>query len=194
MAPALKLINKKPGEPNRHNNVYQTFGRLGISIKKVHDAKGAFYVIDSEENLEKILTEDNKKECRKEGYELVAPIEYNSLKTEVVKQLDYMIDSYTDEEIITSIYELNDWAEVEDLYRLPTASKMIKIRFTSQTMVQTALTKGMVILHQFIPHWSIEKEIFVRLIPCRNCFAYDHKIKRLSTWTENEVHFSWRRT
>ena len=74
-----------------------------------------------------------------------------------------MIDSYTDEEIIASIYELNDWAEVEDLYRLPTVSKMIKIRFTSQTMVQTALTKGMVILHQFIPHWSVEKEIFVLL-------------------------------
>ena len=44
-------------------------------------------------------------------------------------------------------------------------------------MVQTALTKGMVILHQFIPHWSIEKEIFVRLTPCRNCFAYEYKIK-----------------
>ena len=92
MAPAIKLIDKKPGEPHCHNNVYRTFGRLGISIKKVHDAKGAFYVIVSEENLEKILTEENKKECRKEGYELVAPIEYNSLKTVVIKQLDYMTD------------------------------------------------------------------------------------------------------
>ena len=44
-------------------------------------------------------------------------------------------------------------------------------------MVQKALTKGMVILHQFIPHYNIEKEIFVRLNPCRNCFAYDHKLE-----------------
>ena len=177
MAPAIKLIDKKPGDPHRHNNVYRTFGRLGISIKKVHDAKGAFYVIVSEENIEKILTEENKKECRKEGYELVAPIEYNSLKTVVIKQLDYMIDSFTDQEVVDSIHDLNDWAEVEDLYRLPTTSKMIKIRFTSQQMVQTALTKGIVILHQSIPHWNVEKEIFVRLTPCRNCFSYDHKIK-----------------
>ena len=92
MTPALKLIDKRPGDPNRHTNVYRTFGRLGVSVKKVHNAKGAFYVIVSEENLEKVLTEENKEECRKEGYELQAPIEYNSLKTVVIKQLDYMID------------------------------------------------------------------------------------------------------
>ena len=54
---------------------------------------------------------------------------------------------------------------------------MLKIKFTSQQMVQKALTKGIVILHQFIPHYNIEKEIFVHLNPCRNCFAYDHKLK-----------------
>ena len=159
--------------------MYKTFGRLGINIKKVHDAKGAFYVIISEENLEKILTEENKKECRKEGYELVTPLEleYKSLKTVVVKQLDYMIDSFTDQEIMESIQALNEWAEVEDIYVLPVVSKMLKIHFTSQQMVQTALTKGVVVLHQYIPHWNVEREIFVRLNPCRNCFAYDHRIK-----------------
>ena len=91
MMPALKLIDKKLGGPNQHNNVYCTFGKLGISIKKVQDAKGAFYVIISEENLEKILTEENRRECRREGYELQAPLEYNSMKTVVTKQLDYMI-------------------------------------------------------------------------------------------------------
>ena len=176
MAPALKLIDKKLGEPDRHNNVYRTFGRLGINIKKVHDTKGAFYVIVSEENLEKILTEENKKACCKEEYEMVTPLEYNSLKTVVVK-LDYMIDSFNDGEIVDSIHERNNWPEVEEIYRLPTTSKMIKIHFTSQLMVQTAMTKGLVVLHQLIPHWNIEKEIFVRLTPCRNCFAYDHRIR-----------------
>ena len=170
MTPALKLIDKKPGGTNQHDNVYRTFGKLGISIKKVHDAKGAFYVVISEENLEKILTEENRRECRKEGYELQAPLECTSMKTVIIKQLDYMIDSYTDEEIMDSITQLNEWAEVEEMYRLPTTSKMIKIRFASQHMVQIALTKGLIILHQFIPHWNVEREIFVRLTPCRNLF------------------------
>ena len=115
MAPAVKLIDKRPGEPNRHNNVYRTFGKIGISIKKVHDAKGAFYVVVAEENLEDVLSEESRTECRKEGYEIQAPLEYNSLKTVVVKRLDYMIDSFTDQEIMESIANLNDWAEVEDI-------------------------------------------------------------------------------
>ena len=119
MTPALKLIDKRPGEALRHNDVYGTFGRLGINIKKVHDAKGAFYVIVSEENLEKILTEENKKECRRQGFEVVAPLEFNSLRTVVVKQLDRMIDDFTDDEMISSIGQDNEWAEVEEVYRLP---------------------------------------------------------------------------
>ena len=177
MTPALKLIDKRPGEAYRHNDVYGTFGRLGINIKKVHDAKGAFYVIVSEENLEKILTEENKEECRRHGFEVVAPLEFNSLRTVVVKQLDRMIDDYTDEEMISSIDQDNEWAEVEEVYRLPTVSKMVKVRFKSQQMAQMALSKGVVIFNQYIPQWNIEKEIFVRLTPCRNCFAYDHRIK-----------------
>ena len=39
---------------------------------------------------------------------MVPPLEYNSLKTVVVKQLDYMIDSFTDHKIMESIQELNE--------------------------------------------------------------------------------------
>ena len=44
-------------------------------------------------------------------------------------------------------------------------------------MVQVALQKGINVLHQHIPPWSIEKELFVRLTPCRNCYGYDHRLK-----------------
>ena len=44
-------------------------------------------------------------------------------------------------------------------------------------MVQVALQKGINVLHQHIPQWSIEKELFVRLTPCRNCYGYDHRLK-----------------
>ena len=42
-------------------------------------------------------------------------------------------------------------------------------------MAQNALDKGMIILQQSIPKWNLEREIFVRLTPCRNCFKYEHK-------------------
>ena len=76
-------------------------------MKKVHDGKGVFFAIANEDSLEKILSEESRDTFRQERFEGVPPIEYNSLKTIVVKHLDYMVDSYTDEEIIDSIERLN---------------------------------------------------------------------------------------
>ena len=99
------------------------------------------------------------------------------METIVVKHLDYMIDSFTDDEIIDCIEIFNDWAEVESIYKIPSASKILKIRLKIQQMVQVALDKGIKILHQYIPKWNIEKEGFVRLNPCRNCYQFDHRLK-----------------
>ena len=63
----------------------------------------------------------------------------------------------TDDEVIDSIEKHNNWATVEHIYRIPAAGKLLKIRFKSQQMAQTALDKGMIILHQNIPKWNLEK-------------------------------------
>ena len=70
-------------------------------------------------------------------------------------------------------------AKVESIYKIPSTSKILKIRFQTQQMEQLALDNGIRILHQFIPKWNIEKEVIIRLNPCRNrnCFHYDHKLK-----------------
>ena len=173
MAPAVKILDKRPKEGHRHNLVYQTFGTLGVYVKKVHNGKGIFYAIANEDQLEKILSDDSK--LQKAGFEIVPPLEYNSLKTVIAKNIDYMLDSYTDEEVIDSIERHNDWAQVEHIYRIPATGKLLKIRFKTQQMAQNALEKGLIILHQSIPKWNLEKEIFIKLTPCRNCFRYDHK-------------------
>ena len=132
MAPAIKIIDKKPNEAHRHNKIFQTPVKIRVHVKKVHDGKGVFFVITNEGHLEKILSEESRDTFRQEGFEVVPPIEYNSLKTIVVKHLDYMINLYTDEEIIESIELLNQWATVESIYRIPINSKMLKVRFQNQ--------------------------------------------------------------
>ena len=147
MALALKIIDKRPTEPHKHNKVFQTFGKIGVSVKKVHDVKGVFFAITNEHSLETILSEENKITFQNEGFELVPPIEYNSLKTIEVKNLNYMTDSYSDDEIIESIERLNSWAKLECVYKIPTTSKLLKIRFQNQQMVEVALQKP----HQCTP-------------------------------------------
>ena len=62
-------------------------------------------------------------------------------------------------ENLDSIERHNDWAQVEHIYRIPAAGKLLKIRFKSQQMAQNALDKGLIILHQSILKWNLEKEI-----------------------------------
>ena len=177
MAPAVKILDKRPTEQHRHNKIYQILGKIGVCAKKVHIGKGVSYTIKIVDVIEIIFSDGSKEAFRQEGFEVVPPIEYNSMKTLVVKQLDYIIDSFNDENIIDSIEHLNKWAKVESIYKIPSTSKILKIRFQTQQMVQIALDNGIKILHQFISKWNIEKDVFIRLNPCRNCFQHDHKLK-----------------
>ena len=176
MAPAVKILDKRHAEQHRHNKIYQVLGKIGVCAKKVHDGKGVFYAITNDDAIETILSDCSKETFRQEGFEVVPPIEYNSMKTVAVKHLDYMIDPFNDE-IIDNIEHLDEWAIVKSIYKIPSTSKILKIRFKTQQMVQVALDKGIKILHQYIPKWNIEKEVFVRLNPCCNCCQYDHKLK-----------------
>ena len=74
-----------------------------------------------------------------------------------------------------NINQTNQWAEVEEIYRIKTTGRMIKIRFKNTMMANKAAEEGMVIVYQRIPSKHIEKELFVKITPCYNCYRYDHK-------------------
>ena len=122
-----------------------------------------------------------KKEVRdyanEKGFEIKTPIEYTAMKTVVVKEIDSIIDEFTDQEIIENIERVNDWAKVVELYKFQTTAKMLKIQFETTTMATRALNNGLIILFQRVPPRRIEKEIFVKLLPCNNCYGYDHDTK-----------------
>ena len=54
---------------------------------------------------------------------------------------------------------------------------MLKVKFKNPQMAQRAVKDGMVVVSQKIAAKHIEKEIFVRLTPCYNCFSYEHKTR-----------------
>ena len=93
------------------------------------------------------------------------------------KQLDQIVDFYKDEDIVRNLEESNKWCKVESVYRLGTTSKMIKIRFRTPEMAQRAIEEGIYILNQSMPSRNIEKEIYVKIKPCYNCYEYDHITK-----------------
>ena len=160
---------------------------------KMHVGKGVFFPIVKESEIEEIMKDEIFEKAKEEGFDIIAPIELGAMKTVIVKEVDSMIDEYSDEEVMVSIGALSEWAEVIEIYKFKTPSKMVKVQFKSGSMAQRAIKEGMVILNQRIPARRIEREIFVKLTLCNNCYAYNHEIKQCPKEKDDAVCTLWRR-
>ena len=115
-----------------------------------------------------------RENLKSKSYEVITPIEYNASKTIIVKRLDPIIDEYTTEEIMNNIETQNDWLKVEELYKFETTAKILKIRCQSSNAVKRELEEGLYITNQRVKPNQVEKELFIKLTPCNNCFEYTH--------------------
>ena len=52
------------------------------------------------------------------------PIEYDSMRSIVIRRIDKVINDYTDQEVIESINNANIWAEVEQIHQMVDSSKL----------------------------------------------------------------------
>ena len=173
---SVKILDQKPHE-KRRGELYNILGKYGIFPLKMHSGKGVFFPIIGESDLEEILKKEVKEYALEKGFDIKTPIEYTAMKTVIIKEMDSIVDEYNDEEIKENIESVNSWAKVVEIYKFQTTTKMMKIQFESTAMANRADKEGMIILFQRIPPKRIEKEIFVKLMPCNNCFKYDHETK-----------------
>ena len=174
---SIKVIDRKPGA-KRKNDLYGILGAFGVFPGKMHVGNGVFFPIVKENEMEEMMKDEILQKAKEEGFEKIAPIELGAMRTVIVKEVNSMIDEYSNEEVIYSIEALNEWAEVIEIYKFKTPSKMMKVQFKSGSVAQRAIKEGMVILNQRIPAQRIEKEIFVKLTPCNNCYSYNHETKQ----------------
>ena len=128
-----------------------------------------------QDKIEQIITEEGKHKLLDHKFEINIPIEYNAMRTVMVLHIDKVISDYSNQEIIQNIETTNEWAKVEFAYKLTNNGRMLKICFTTTEMAARAIRDGLVVVYQRIPPRYIEKEMFVKLTPCYNCYSFDHK-------------------
>ena len=173
--PAIRIIDRDTRSPKRRPKLWETFGLIGINPNQIKDGKGVFYAIVKQEQVDQILEDESKENFKQNGFEVTQPIEYEAMKSVVVRHVDKVISEYDDDDVIGSINQANTWAQVEKIVRIVANGRVLKVTFKTTAMVQTALDKGFVILHQRINPNNVERELFVRVRPCYNCFQYTHK-------------------
>ena len=130
---SIRVIDRKPGT-KRKNDWYGILGAFGVFPGKTHVGNGVFFPIVKESEIEEMMKDEILQKAKEEGFEIIAPIELGAMRTVIVKEVDSMIDEYSNEEVIYSIEALNEWAEVIEIYKFKTPSKMMKVQFKSGSM------------------------------------------------------------
>ena len=174
--PSVKIKDHIPG-PTRRNKLWECLGVCQVDVWKVKDGVGAYFVILDKSNCQKLLEENTKTTFKGKSFEIINPPDLNANRTVVVRNLDRQIDEWDEENIKEYITERNSWLKVESIVKLPTTSKIIKIKCETEAMAERAIKDGLYICHQYMRPEFIEKEIFVRIIPCYNCYEYEHLTK-----------------
>ena len=175
--PSVKIKDLRSNESGRRNKLWECLGARKIDIWKMRDGRGVFFVIMDKENCQKILEKEEKELFALHGFEIFNPPDLNSNRTIVIRNLDRQIDDWPEERIKEYIAERNEWMKVETVIKLPTTSKMLKVKCEKETMADRAIKDGIYVCYQYIRPEFIEKEIFVRITPCYNCFKYNHLTK-----------------
>ena len=174
--PVIKIVDRDARGHKRKSKLWQCFGEIHINLTPIKDGKGCYYSIIRQDKIEDIINE-SKNKFRREGFEIHTTLAYNALRTIIIRNIDSMIADYSDQEIIDKIQNANTWAKVDSIYRLARSGQILKVKFTAIEMANKAIRDGIIVLYQKISSIYIEKETFIKLVPCYNCFGYDHKTK-----------------
>ncbi|XP_069937649.1 uncharacterized protein [Cherax quadricarinatus] len=90
-----------------------------------------------------------------------------------MKRFDKFITTMSTEDIKSSLEDLNTWAKIDSVVKIPNASSMLKITFLDVHMAARALSDGLAIYY-FINPRQIEPERFNHITPCWTCYSYNH--------------------
>ena len=156
--------------------LWKILGEQEIHPWKIIDTKEGYIIVIKEEYMEKALKMETKEELEKLELEISAPPEYKANRTLIVKRVDNHIDEYSIDELKGNIAENNRWMSIEELYKFKNGNfRTVKIVLENMQQIQKAMTEGVLIGNQLISPQSIEREIYVKIQQCNNCYSHDHK-------------------
>ena len=143
--PKIKIRDHRPRSGNRKKLLWNRLMTLNLLIYKIEDNRNFFIVVSSNEIIDKILTEQVKDALRKDDFEVTTPPEYNANRTVVIRNVDSIITELDHEELKLDIERRNEWAKIVEIIKIPTAPKILKLRFENAEMVKKAMEVGMLI-------------------------------------------------
>jgi hypothetical protein len=143
-------------------------------------AKGNFIARCTTEESEKLHSSAMKPKLKKEGIEIVVTPEAKARRTVICRNVPSTITEHDDYDIITEIEEKNKWAKIIHAFVFNNG-RNLKLEFAEERAANKALENGIKAYHLIIPHFNIEKDLYIPVLQCRKCYKLGHDTKACKT-------------
>ena len=174
--PKIKIKDNRPSQGDRKKLLWTKLMNLNLLVYKVEAlSRSGFLIISSDDVIERLKTPSVKENLLRDNFEVVTPLEFQANRTIVLRNIDSIITTIDSDELKEDLEQRNDWLKVQEVIKIPTAPKILKIRTENAEMVRAAEEKGILIYNMSVPPSSISRDTFVRLDVCFRCYSFHHK-------------------
>lgn len=170
----FKYTDREKRRPNKEEVSAICFAKFKTPIAAFFDTPDGFRaVFRSDGDAERLFTSEAKKELDKVNLTIIAPPEMKAKRTLVIKRLESFIGSKEKDEIKKEIEEQNNWMKIKEVIKIKDYTHIMKIVCEEAAMADRALQEGLLMFNMVATRFQIEREIFVPLLTCYNCYKYE---------------------
>ena len=153
-------------------------------LNKIIESRDAFFLLTDHRNMDRLLKDEVRSKFVEEGLEVQYPPEYEAARTVMLRNFDNLISSMSSDEIVGLI---DPSLRVRKLIKIPNSSHLLKLIFESTDMADRAVREGLNLRFQRFEKGSIEKEMFVPVVPCYKCYSCTHQKRNCPKLQEYKI-------
>ncbi|XP_068206271.1 uncharacterized protein [Palaemon carinicauda] len=175
---SIRINDTNPEGEKRRKELWKLLCEiLKCKVNKIINGNNCFTIILADEYVDKITGAEAVKLLADENFIVETSREIVSKRTVVVKGVDPIVMEFDENKIREDIENWQSWAKADDVIKLPGTSRTLKVRFQQIGQASKVLEEGLDMLGFHHMARQIEREVFVRLRPCYNCYDYTHLAK-----------------
>jgi len=155
--PQVRIKDRIPQQKRGKGVVWDCICKAGITVYKLTEVRGAFYIVCNETVAEELITQPIIDIFRTANLEVLTPPETNAKRTIILKSVDERVLQYSKDEIKQEIEKCNSWASVNEVVIIPNVPYLIKIKFNNIQSANLCIERGLLLFNQSFNNKSIEK-------------------------------------
>lgn len=189
MPPIIRLKHQdKQNQTEARNVVELAYGKFNVPFTRIFATNEGYKVICRNENdADKILGKEAKKELEKLGLQVIVPPETKARRSIILRHLDQIIGTNTPEDIKAEIERENNWLKIEEVIKIKDYTHILKLRLEETSMVDKAQQQGILAYNMAISPTQIEQETYVHIKTCFNCYQMEDHITKECPFTDLKI-------